>query len=97
MIWLRRSQFRQTAASQREDGTESIHDHLDITYMAELAMPDLLERLRHLPSHTLVLLTSVSMGAAGIRFKGNETGTMVSAAANAPVFSLFLCYLLSIK
>jgi hypothetical protein len=28
-------------------------DHLDITYITELAMPDLLERLRHLPSHTL--------------------------------------------
>ena len=68
-------------------------DHLDITYMTELAMPDLLERLRHLSSHTLVLLTSVSMDAAGRRFKGNETGTMVSAAANAPVFSLFDVYL----
>jgi signal transduction histidine kinase len=33
------------------------------------------------------------MDAAGTRFKGNETGTMVSAAANAPVFSLFDVYL----
>jgi signal transduction histidine kinase/ABC-type uncharacterized transport system substrate-binding protein len=68
-------------------------DHLDITYMTELAMPDLLERLRHLPSHTLVLLSTVSMDAAGTRFKGNETGTMVAAAANAPVFGLFDVYL----
>jgi signal transduction histidine kinase len=68
-------------------------DHPDITYMTRLAMPDLLERLRHLPSHTLVLLTSVSLDAAGRRFKGNETGPMVSAAANAPVFSLFDVYL----
>ena len=43
-------------------------DHLDITYMTELAMPELLERLRHLPSHTLVLLTSVSLDAAGNRY-----------------------------
>jgi hypothetical protein len=43
-------------------------DHLDITYITELAMPDLLERLRHLPSHTLVLLTTVSLDAAGTRF-----------------------------
>jgi signal transduction histidine kinase len=68
-------------------------DHLDITYMTKLAMPDLLERLRHLPSHTLVLLTSVSLDAAGTRFKGSETGPMVSAAANAPVFSLFDVYI----
>jgi signal transduction histidine kinase len=68
-------------------------DHLDITYMTELAMPDLLECLRHLPSHTLVLLSSVSMDAAGTRFKSNETGPLVAAAANAPVFSLFDVYL----
>jgi len=68
-------------------------DHLDITYMTELAMPDLLECLRHLPSHTLVLLSSVSMDAAGTRFKSNETGSLVAAAANAPVFSLFDVYL----
>jgi signal transduction histidine kinase len=67
-------------------------DHLDITYMTDLAMPDLLERLRHLPSHTLVLLSSVSMDATGTRFKSNETGTLVAAAANAPVFSLFDVY-----
>ncbi len=67
---------------------KALTGHPDITYMARLAMPDLLERLRHLPSHTLVLMTSVSLDAAGRRFKGNETGPMVSAAANAPVFSL---------
>ena len=68
-------------------------DHLDITYMTNLAMPDLLERLRHLPSHTLVLFTSVGQDAAGTRFKSNETGPMVAAAANAPVFSLFDVYI----
>ena len=68
-------------------------DHLDITYMTDLAMPDLLERLRHLPPHTLVLFTSVGQDAAGTRFKSNETGPMVAAAANAPVFSLFDIYL----
>jgi signal transduction histidine kinase len=63
-------------------------DHLDITYMTELAMPDLLERLRRLPSHTLVLLTTVSLDAAGTRFTSRDYGPMVDAA-NAPVFSLF--------
>ena len=67
-------------------------DHLDITYITELAMPDLLERLRHLPSHTLVLLTSVSLDAAGTRFTSRETGPMIAAAANAPVFGLFDVY-----
>ena len=68
-------------------------EHLDITYVTNLAMPDLLEHLRHLPNHSLVLLTSYSQDATGLRFKGNETGPMVAGAANAPVFSLFDVYL----
>jgi signal transduction histidine kinase len=68
-------------------------NHLDITFMTDLAMPDLLERLKHLPAHTLILFTSISMDAAGRRFKSNETGPMVAAAANAPVFSLFDVYI----
>jgi signal transduction histidine kinase len=63
-------------------------DHLDITYMTKLAMPDLLERLRHLPSHTLVLLATISLDAAGTLFTARDYGPMVDAA-NAPVFSLF--------
>jgi signal transduction histidine kinase/ABC-type uncharacterized transport system substrate-binding protein len=72
---------------------KSFTDHLDITYMTDLAMPDLLERLRHLPPHTLVLFISVGQDATGTRFKSNETGPMVAAAANAPVFSVFDIYL----
>ena len=68
-------------------------DHLEITYMTDLAVPELLERLKHLPPHTLVLLTSFARDAAGTPFKSNEIGPLVAAAANAPVFSLFDVYL----
>jgi signal transduction histidine kinase/ABC-type uncharacterized transport system substrate-binding protein len=67
--------------------------HLDITYMTGLAMSDLLERLGHLPPHTLVLLTTVARDATGTGFKSSETGPMVTTAANAPVFSLYDVYL----
>ena len=40
-------------------------EHLDITYMTALAVPELLERLRHLPPHTLVLFTSLGKDAVG--------------------------------
>jgi PAS domain S-box-containing protein len=67
--------------------------HLDIVYLTDLAMADLLERLRHLPRRSVVLFTTVAQDAAGRRFKSNETGPLISAAANAPVFSLFDVYL----
>jgi len=66
---------------------------LNISYLTDLAMPDLLERLRHLPGNTVVLLTSVGADVAGTRFKSNESGPMVAGAANAPVFGFFDVYL----
>ena len=68
-------------------------NRLDIMYLRDLAMPDLLERLRQLPTHTVVLLVSVGQDAAGTRFKSNEAGLMVADAANAPVFGLFDVFL----
>jgi PAS domain S-box-containing protein len=82
---------RQQAAVQHQ--LRAITDRVDITNLTDLAMPDLLERLRHLPNHSVVILTSMAQDAAGTRFKSNETGEMVAAAANAPVFGLFDVYL----
>ncbi len=52
-------------------------------------MPALLERLKHLPDHTIVLYTHVGMDAKGTRYVGaSQEGPMVANAANAPVFGL---------
>ena len=72
---------------------KGLADHFDVTYMTDLAVLDLLERLRGLPRHTVILLTSFSQDAAGISFKSNEIAPMVAAAANAPVFSLLDVFL----
>lgn len=44
---------------------KGLADHLDIAYMTDLAVPELLERLTHLPRHTFVLLTSIAQDAEG--------------------------------
>ena len=63
--------------------------HFDVSYLTTLSMPDLVEQLKRLPHHTIVLFTSLSQDAAGTKFiSGEEAGPMVVAAANAPVFSL---------
>jgi PAS domain S-box-containing protein len=68
-------------------------DHLDVTYMTDLAVPELLEHLRHLPRHTVILLLSLGRDAGGTQFKSSEIGPLVAAAANAPVFSLYDVFL----
>jgi hypothetical protein len=70
-------------------GLKPYEGSLDISYLTDLPVPDMLKRLQHLPSHTLVLLTSVGQDAAGTTFKANQISPLVAAAANAPVFGLF--------
>ena len=79
---------REQLANVKEE-LKPYEGRVEISYLTDLAMPDLLERLRHLPSNTVVLLTSVAEDAAGTSFKSNESGPLVAGAANVPVFSLF--------
>lgn len=60
---------------------------LEFTYLTNLTMPALLERLRHLPSDTIVYHTAITQDAAGERFIDSAQAVpLVAAAANAPVF-----------
>jgi PAS domain S-box-containing protein len=60
---------------------------LEFTYLTDLGMPALLERLKRLPSKTIVFHTSIVQDAAGARFiDSSQSVPMVASAANAPVF-----------
>lgn len=60
---------------------------LEFTYLTDLTMPALLERLGHLPANTIVYNTSIAQDAAGERFIGSaQSVPLVAGAANAPVF-----------
>ena len=83
---------REELATVKEE-LKAYEGRVDISYLTGMAMPDLLERLGHLPSNTLVLFTSLGQDAAGTHFKSNETGPMIAATANAPVFTLFDVYI----
>ncbi len=69
---------------------QSFHNYeskLEFTYLFDLTMPALLERLKHLPSDTIVYQTAISQDAARDRFIDSaQSIPMVASAANAPVF-----------
>jgi PAS domain S-box-containing protein len=67
--------------------------HVEVSYLTNLTMPVLLERLRRLSKRTVVLMTTIGEDAAGTRFTSSEIGPMIAADANAPVFSLADLYL----
>ncbi len=70
---------------------QSLHGYetkLDFTYLTDLDMPTLLERLKYLPEHTVILYTHLGEDAAGLRFVGaSQADPMITSAANAPIFS----------
>jgi PAS domain S-box-containing protein len=60
---------------------------VEFTYLTDLSMPSLLERLKHLPSNTIVYHTSITRDAAGEHFIDSaQSVPLVVGAANAPVF-----------
>jgi signal transduction histidine kinase len=60
---------------------------LDFTYLTDLDMTSLLDRLKHLPDHTIVLYTHIGMDAKGTKYiSASQAGPMVASVANAPVF-----------
>lgn len=70
-----------------EQSFRSYKSKLDFTYLNNLAMPELLDRIGHLPSGTIVYHTSIAEDVSGERFIGaGQSVPLVANAANAPVF-----------
>ena len=60
---------------------------LEFTYLTDLGMPALIERLKHLPDHTIVYHTSIMRDADGTRFiDASQSVPVIANAARAPVF-----------
>ncbi len=61
----------------------------DITYLTDLSMDELQERLKQLPSNSIVLYVSFFKDAQGRNFLNvTEALPMIMAASNAPVFGV---------
>jgi len=73
-----------------EVARDAFHDYeskLEFTYLTDLSMPALLERLKHLPPNSIVYHTAITKDAAGELYVDSaQSVPLVAAAANAPVF-----------
>ncbi len=79
--------FDQQFEAVTKHAFQDYESRLEFTYLTDLAMPELLERLRHLPSHTIVYHTAFTQDAAGERFiDSTQALPLILGAANAPVF-----------
>ena len=74
----------EAATKQAFQGYES---KLEVTYLTDLTMPALLDRLTHLPSNTIIYHTAFTQDATGERFiDSTQALPLILGAANAPVF-----------
>lgn len=79
--------FDKDIVSNVKTSLRSYETKLDFTYLTDLDMPSLLDRLARLPENTIVFHTSIMQDAAGNRFiDATQSAPMVARAANAPVF-----------
>jgi signal transduction histidine kinase len=79
--------FDRSLEAETKESLRKYESQFEFTYLTNLDMPALLERLRRLPSKTIVYHTSIMEDAAGAHFiDASQSVPMVIDAANAPVF-----------
>src|SRR5271157_2478855 len=88
------SQFDKATLRLTKSSLDAHPVPLEFTYLTDLDISSLLERLRNLPKRTVVLYASFFRDASGSQFV-NATAALplVSEAANAPVFGISDAYL----
>jgi len=64
-------------------------DQINFTYLIGLPMGDLLEKIKMLPSQSVVITFPVLVDGDGEEFIGNESFTQISQASAAPVYTFW--------
>lgn len=74
------------------EGLKPYAGKLELIDLTKLPMDDILARVKSLPRDTIVLFPCLFRDGAGRRFIPREALSLISRAANAPVFSLYDTY-----
>ena len=81
------SKFDQAVEATARASFHNYESRYEFTYLTDLGMPSLLERLKHLPSNSIIYHTSIMLDAAGNHFiDASQSVPMIVSAANAPIF-----------
>ena len=81
------AKFDQAVVATARASFHDFESRYEFTYLTDLGMPSLLERLKHLPSNSIIYHTSIMLDAAGNHFiDASQSVPMIVSAANAPIF-----------
>jgi signal transduction histidine kinase/ABC-type uncharacterized transport system substrate-binding protein len=71
------------------ESLRSYEGQIEFTYLTDLDIQTLCERLKHLPQNAIILYTTISEDAAGKHFINvRQSVPMVAKAANVPVYAM---------
>jgi signal transduction histidine kinase/ABC-type uncharacterized transport system substrate-binding protein len=81
------SSFDRDAEVITRQSFRNYESKLEFTYLTELDMPTLLDRLKHLPNDSIVYHTAMTEDAAGSHFIDSaQSVPLLVSAANAPIY-----------
>ena len=89
------SEFDNRLLAQARQEFRAYEDRLTFTYPNNLPLEKLLAELRQLSPQTIVLFTTLFKDGAGEAFVPHDVVSLVSAAANAPLYGFLDQYLYS--
>ncbi len=79
--------FDRDVEATAKESFRNYESKLEFTYLTELDMPSLLERLKHLPGDSIVYHTAMTQDAAGSRFIDSaQSVPLIVSAASAPIY-----------
>jgi signal transduction histidine kinase len=88
------SDFDKVVMSLTKKALSSVKTKSEITYLTDMEMNKLLEKLRNLPEHSIELYTSFFRDSAGNKFlNASKALPMVAAASNGPDFGMSDTYI----
>jgi PAS domain S-box-containing protein len=87
------SDFDKQLIASATEQLKAFEDRVAISYLIDQPLDDILNDLSHLPPHTIVLYSTFFKDGAGENFVPHEVATLVSNAANVPVYGFVDQYL----
>ena len=82
-----------TLAEEARKGSSAFKNRVTFTWLTDLSLPELRDRLARLPDHTAVLYLTLFQDAAGNRFTPQEALDQFAPASRVPIYAYYDTYL----
>jgi PAS domain S-box-containing protein len=87
------SQRDKTLTEEVRRGSNAFENRVDFTWLTDLSLPELRNKLARLPDHTIVLYLTLFQDAAGNRFTPLEALDQFAPASRVPIYGYYDTYL----